>query len=56
MLRFRINSDVANGFLSVKMVENMLTSASQTMERFPRVLMSVAFGEASPAMAIAGVL
>ena len=54
-LRFRVGADVENGFLSVKMVENMLTRASQTMERFQRALMSVAFGEVSPAIAIAEV-
>ena len=55
VLRFRISTDVENGFLSVKMVENMLTNASKTMERFQRALMSVALGEVSPAIAIAEV-
>lgn len=51
-VRFRVGTDVEDGLLSEKMVDNMLGFSLHSMDRFHEALMRVAFGDADPETAI----
>ena len=54
-LRFRSAIDVEGGLLSTLMVDNLVRSALWACEQYCAPLMSIAFGDAEPAVAVAAV-